>query len=170
VIKEGDLLLSSGWTESIENRFYLRSGKRKPRQLQESPAAKELPFMISNRCGAWSAPACRSSLGREVFRSLATPRQWAPSVSAGAQQIKKTSNAPKPALKLQIGDSLRSQVTTRNADDQADFPVHSTDVRLRKIANAALFGRNARSSARRESPTPAPVLQANSKPKGPIFA
>ena len=38
--------------------------------------------------------------GPEVFRSLATPRRWVPSGSAGAQQSKKTSNAPKPALVL----------------------------------------------------------------------
>jgi Haem-degrading len=36
----------------------------------------------------------------EVFRSLATHRQWVPSVSRERQQIKKTSNSPKPESKL----------------------------------------------------------------------
>src|SRR5215470_17992404 len=61
-----------------------------------------MPFWISNRCGALPAPACRSSLSREVFRSFATRRRWAPSVSPGVQQIKKTSNAPKPVPKLWV--------------------------------------------------------------------
>ena len=50
-------------------------------------------------CGALPAPDCRLSLGREVFRSFAARRGWAPLVSPGAQQIKKTRNAPKPVLK-----------------------------------------------------------------------
>jgi uncharacterized protein GlcG (DUF336 family) len=43
--------------------------------------------------------------GGEVFRSLATPRGWGRLVSPGAQQMKKTSNAPKPGLKL-FSDSI----------------------------------------------------------------
>jgi len=50
--------------------------------------------------GALPAPDCRLSLGREVFRLFAARRGWAPLVSPGAQQIKKTRNAPKPVLKL----------------------------------------------------------------------
>jgi hypothetical protein len=57
-----------------------------------SPAAREFPILISARCGVWPVPACRSPVDREDFRSLATPRRWAPSVSAGAQQIEKTNN------------------------------------------------------------------------------
>jgi hypothetical protein len=44
------------------------------RQLQGSPEAIKMQFWISNRCGALPAPACRSSPGREVFRSFATRR------------------------------------------------------------------------------------------------
>jgi hypothetical protein len=81
---------------------------------------------ISNRCGAWPAPACRSSLGGEVFRSLATPRRWARSVSPGAQQIKKTSNAPKPVLKLWIREVdrfLRPQVCDELRTHKSDSPL-----------------------------------------------
>ena len=50
----------------------------------------------------WRVAGAGLPLGGEVFRSLATPRRWARSVSPGAQQIKKMSNAPKPVLKLWI--------------------------------------------------------------------
>jgi hypothetical protein len=75
-------------------------GKAITQQLQESPAAikaMKMTFWISNRCGVWLARAYRSERGREVFRSLVTPRGWARSVWPGAQQFKKTSNARKRA-------------------------------------------------------------------------
>ena len=64
----------------------------------------------------WPAWACRSTLAQEVCLSLATPRGWAPWASPGAQDPKKTSNAPKPVLKLWIravDRFLRSQASSR---------------------------------------------------------
>ena len=118
--KEGILLHSSGWAGPLQNRSRSRLEERSRQQLRESLAALEMPVSrISKGCGAWRVLACRLYLALEVVRSLAMVRRSAVSVSAAAQQIKKTSNAPKPVLKLWIREIDRVVRVVRKARVEA---------------------------------------------------